>query len=60
MAKTTKQNPTFSSIRIRRAAKASRKMSIQERAQIMVKAGLVSQDQADQAKRKLKVTEVAD
>ena len=54
MEKPSNTNESLSAIRISRAAKASRKMSIQERTQIMVKAGLLSQDQADQAKQKSK------
>jgi hypothetical protein len=36
-------------VKIRRAAKASRSMTIQERLQIMLKAGLLTQEQAEKA-----------
>jgi hypothetical protein len=49
MSKPTKQKQALPAVQISRAAQASRKMTIQERAKIMVKAGLVSQKQADQA-----------
>jgi acyl-CoA reductase-like NAD-dependent aldehyde dehydrogenase len=36
-------------VKIRRAAKASRSMTVQERLQIMLKAGLLTQEQAEKA-----------
>lgn len=54
MAQTTKpkKNATEATTMISRAAKASREMSIEERAEILVKAGLVSEEQVSQAKPK--------
>jgi hypothetical protein len=36
-------------VKIRRAAKASRSMTVQERLQVMLKAGLLTQEQAEKA-----------
>jgi hypothetical protein len=36
-------------VMIRRAAKASRSMTVQERLQVMLKAGLLTQEQAEKA-----------
>ena len=46
-----KINPklTPAAVMIRRAAKASRTMTVQERLQIMLKAGLLTQEQAENA-----------
>ncbi len=44
-----KRQETPGSIQILRAAKASRKMTIKERVQLMLKAGLISKEQAEKA-----------
>jgi acyl-CoA reductase-like NAD-dependent aldehyde dehydrogenase len=38
-----------SAVKIRRAAKASRSMTVRERLQVMLKAGLLTQEQAEKA-----------
>ena len=46
-----KINPKLipAAVKIRRAAKASRSMTVQERLQIMLKAGLLTREQAEKA-----------
>jgi hypothetical protein len=53
MEKNEKQRANYcSTSKISRAAEASRNMSIEERAKILVKAGLATQEQVSNADRK--------
>ena len=49
MSKKTGPKSVPAAVKIRRAAKASRSMTVQERLQIMLKAGLLTQEQAEKA-----------
>jgi hypothetical protein len=49
MPKKTSRKLIPATVRIQRAVKASRNMTIPERAQVMLKAGLLTQEQADKA-----------
>lgn len=49
MPKKTRPKSTPAAVMIRRAAKASRSMTVQERLQVMLRAGLITREQAERA-----------